>query len=370
MTKHRWRPSDIDSLFGLPLTGIVDLSYASMRARRNPAACEARRLVDALWLRYRDRATRQWVTQFPLRMHDRFWEMYLTVCLRDGGLEVAPPSSILRDVGPDVRIIRQGLPTIVVEATCIEPGDPTNTNCVPIYPPSVRGAFEVRNHPEEQVILRYTAALHAKARQRERHVANGLFDAQSPFVIAINAGGCTEALFSPLQPMVLKALFPVGHPYLSIDTLTGRSIGGGWTTRLQIFKSSSGAGTSGLGSAVPTTMFSGQEFTNVSAILHSGMNVANQVRLSGEAEGADFVIIHNPNAASPLARGLLPAIEEIDPVWADDETLDLRRRPGRCPLRRVSDPDGREAEQPNGSKQAAVAPDSCGTAIVKGYRRP
>jgi hypothetical protein len=67
----------------------------------------------------------------------------------------------------------------------------------------------------------------------------------------------------------------------------------------------------------------------VSAILHSGVNVANQVWPGGQTAGADFVLIHNPNATSPIPRGLLPAIEEIDPVWVDAETLDLKRRPGR-----------------------------------------
>jgi hypothetical protein len=329
MTKHRRRPSDIDSLFSLPLLGNVDPSYVAMRTERNAAAREAREAVDILWFRYRDRATRHWVVQFPTKTHDRFWEIYLTVHLQDGGLEVARSVSIHRDDGPDVQIIRQGLPAIVVEAACIGPGDPVYTNSVPIYPPSDCGAFEVRPYPEEQLILRYTSALHAKARQRERHVGSGFFDAQSPFVIAVNAGGCTEALLDPIQPMVLKALFPVGHLYLSIDNVTLRSVGGGWTTRPQVFKARPGDRTSGQSSAVATTMFSAEEFTGVSAILHSGVNVANQVWPGGQTAGADFVLIHNPNATSPIPRGLLPAIEEIDPVWVDAETLDLKRRPGR-----------------------------------------
>jgi hypothetical protein len=264
--------ASIASPFDVKLPPRPDRAFLNMRDAIEGFPLAARRAVEAMWLRYRRRATNHWLSQFPRETHMRFWEMYLALALEADGHRLVLPNTARSDEGPDFTLLRDGLPAVVVEAVCATLGDPASPNSVPDFPPSTPDKIEVRRYPEEQVVLRITSALADKAKQRQRHVDAGLVDPASPFVIALNCGGHHDLMWGAIDPMALKALFPVGHRFVSIDPLTSKTVDGGWTTRMAVTKAQAGGGA---GEAVPTTMFATPAFCAISAVLCSNANLAD-----------------------------------------------------------------------------------------------
>jgi hypothetical protein len=300
-----------------------------MRAATEGPALLVKQAVEAMWEAYRGRATTHWLREFPCQTHNRFWEMYLTLVLQADGHRLEPLRSVRRDEGPDVVILRDGAPPVVLEAVCATLGEPDNPNSVPPFPNSTPGNTKMREYPDEQVVLRMTTALHTKAKQRDSHIAAGLVDPASPFVIALNNGGAFELKFGPLEPMALKALFPIGSPYGTYDVRIRATIERGWTTREAITKvpSEPGAGEA----PVPLTMFTDSRFAGVSAVLCSSADLANHSWIELQPGSPGFVLVRNPYATNPLPPDFLPVDEVIDAVPVGPDRLELRRAPGRAP---------------------------------------
>ena len=330
---NRFQTALVRSPFDVKLPPQPHQAFLNMRDATGGFPLAARRAVEAMWLPFRHRATNHWLSQFPREPHQRFWEMYLALVLEADGHRLDMPHTARRDEGPDVKLLRDGLPSVVVEAVCATLGDPASPNCVPSFPTSTVDKIEVHMYPEEQVVLRIASVLADKAKQRQRHVASGLVDPASPFVIALNCGGHRELSCGAVEPMALKALFPVGHPSLSIDTRTFRTVDSGWTTRMAVTKTQV---ESGAGVAIPTTMFANPAASAISAILCSNANLANHAWLDGGRPSHGFSLVRNPFAAHPVPPNLLPVDEVIDAVLAGGDMLEIHREPGRAPMLSLS----------------------------------
>lgn len=313
---------------GAPPAG-ADPIYLAMKSASTGIRRDARRAVEAMWSSYRHRATDHWVREFRLQTHKRFWEMYLTLVVEADRHCLDTPRTTRRDEGPDLVLLRNNLPAVVVEAVCATLGDPGRPNSVPAGLLPSPGKPVVGTYPEEQVILRITSVLNDKVNQRQRHVRRGLIDPDSPFVIALNCGGHFQLMGGPIEPMALKALFPVGHPFISIDRQTMASVGSGWTPRTTVTKT----GTGNLGPvAIPTMMFATPAFSEISAVLCSNANVTNHGWIGQRRSTHGFVLIRNPFASRPVAPSLLPVDEVIDGIPAGAGELEIRRQKGRTPV--------------------------------------
>lgn len=248
----------------------------------------------------------------------RFWQRYSEAVL---GVE-------LLDRGCDVRRSRDGPDLLVVdkdrkvwiEVICPEPGDIPSTwlNA----PQNAAYTF-----PHEAILLRWTAAIKEKAekllgnaqRGVTGYLAQGIVDPNDAYVIAVN-GRQLRAVFPALHgisqlPFAAEAVFAIGPMQIHIDRASLQVTGRDHQHRPVIRKASTGAD-------VPAYTFLDPTFAPVSAIWAVD---ADDCRAIGNLRQME--IVHNPNAASPLPRGLLPADCEWSAVPQDANSYILERRP-------------------------------------------
>lgn len=218
--------------------------------------------------------------------------------------------------GPDLLLVDGGR-RIWVEVVCPEPvGIPDQW----LNPqPGV-----VHHMPHEEVLLRWTAAIHAKARRlfegtapgKKGYLEGGLVEANDAYVIAVNACRLRSGSFSELHgistfPYAAEAVFPIGPYQINIDRETLEVVGRSHQHRLHVRKAS--------GANVSTYMFMDPAYEAVSAIWALDLNGGSAC---GNQEPA--VVIHNPLAKNPVAQGLLPADAEY--VASDEgDSYELRK---------------------------------------------
>jgi hypothetical protein len=89
-------------------------------------------------------------------------------------------------------------------------------------------------------------------------------------------------------PRILQAVYPVGPPYISLDPHKSQPVDVGYIFRDTIKRHS--------GSEVSTGIFLLDEYTNLSGLLCSRIDAANQP----EKMGADFQLVENRRAKAPL----------------------------------------------------------------------
>jgi hypothetical protein len=68
------------------------------------------------------------------------------------------------------------------------------------------------------------------------------------------------------------------------------------------------------GSAVPKDIFLSPDYAGVSAVLYGWADEHNNASIPGR----EFILVHNPQAASPVPRGVLPAGYEF---WVENDHL-------------------------------------------------
>lgn len=139
---------------------------------------------------------------------------------------------------------------------------------------------------------------------------------RDPYVIAVNAGAVPLAFAGADIPVILRAVLGIGHQQVTLDRATAEVVDVGWSTRPIIRKRRGTSATaSEQGSAddlIRTTLFATPEHAGISAALYSTAHVGTHPGIKGLRWGEDFVLVHNPFAASPLPRGLLPHGREFD----------------------------------------------------------
>ena len=223
--------------------------------------------------------------------------------------------------GPDFLIQHEGR-NIWIEVICPEPTG------VPVdwlhSEAGVRTSF-----PHEAILLRWTAAIKEKAEKLLGNAAKGysgyiekrVVTTDDGYVIAINGRRLRGAYFPSLYgisrfPCAVEAVFAVGPYAIQIDRRTLKSTGSDHQHRPVIRKPN--------GSEVPAYTFLDPAFGPISAIWAADIDGTSVI-----GNGKQMVVVHNPNAANPIAPGLLPAYFDYVAVENGDDGYLLEKRPGR-----------------------------------------
>lgn len=152
--------------------------------------------------------------------------------------------------------------------------------------------------PEEKIILRIRSAIWDKHKKLQNYIQENLVDKNDSYLLAINGGrmGIQAKPYRPRSgrpPIIVKAVFPIGAQYGVWKTKTGEMVDSGFKYRDSVEKKN--------GSPVSTDVFQDEKYTDISAIIYSGVNCCNY---PGQMSG-DFQIVHNPMAKQPLEIGAI-----------------------------------------------------------------
>ncbi len=159
----------------------------------------------------------------------------------------------------------------------------------------------VTDVPEEKMLLRISNALDKKFKKYQTELVNKIVKDSESYVIALNRSPLDHV--DPGLPLILKALFGIGHQALRIMVggVRQENPESFWTGRPKIGKRS--------GNDVPMLFFEDEEHAGISAIIYCADNILNSPRLPEEM-GENFVVVHNPLAKKPLQDGFFPFGDE------------------------------------------------------------
>lgn len=232
----------------------------------------------------------------------RVWEMHLGRHLIACGLSV----TFAPDGKPDFRFVHNGV-VVWVEAVSPLPGPDLPQSWLKHDPaPPIS---EVGTVPHEAILLRWTTAFDAKARQGIKYRKNGVVRKNDAYVIAIDGNqlGKIPATHGLSRlPYIVEATLGVGPLAFRFSAESGKLEGVEQTPRLAIEKKN--------GSPVLTEPFFRSDYAGVSAVLGSCARMFGEPILPVQ-------IAYNPLAIVPLLSGVLgrDAEEYVATLCKEDE---------------------------------------------------
>jgi hypothetical protein len=251
-----------------------------------PRGRVVREHCERLWAIYQPFAEPQFLAEFPVRFHQRWFEMYLTATLIELGADVqhtTPP-------GPDV-LVYVGGRRVWIEAVCATGGEPG-------LPDSV--VQEPCGHvPWDKIALRIRNSIEEKRNKYVKYLEQGIVSPGEPLLIALNIEQVPYASFDS-PSYVFRALYGVGNQVIHLELPKGgppKAVGTSNEQLLTINKLSSGA-------PVGTQPFIDASMSTIAGVIVSGHN-------SGSAthRPPDFTLYPNLTAATPWVAGALPVKE-------------------------------------------------------------
>lgn len=259
----------------------------------DPDAIEARKNIDHLWNFYCKYADNNFCKEFSRDFYSRFWEMYLAYVLYERGFPIDCPKP-----GPDI-VIKDGISRIWIEAVAPKCGnEQAKDKVIDIIEDKNNNEVAVAPFEEKQVILRFRQAIENKLEQYHKYRKQTknrtpIIREQDYYVIAISGTNlpwsCPDKL---IQPLIVKAVFPIGSLYLVINPENSAVIRKGFKLRRSIQKS--------CGSPVTTDIFLQEEYSPISGILYSRTYaICNYPNIPG----SEFIFIHNPFAKNKIPYG-------------------------------------------------------------------
>lgn len=251
--------------------------------RDDPKNEEYRYRCEKLWSEFSPFADTNFPSAFANDLHSRYWEMYLGVSLLRIGFDLQPRSI---SEGPDLQI-SLGENNLCVEA--IAPDEGTGPDAVPKLEDHNR--FEPV--PDEKIILRFTNAISEKWKALRKYQEKDIISNEDHFVIAVNGHGIQMVMFdSPIQT-IIKAVYPIGDPVVTINTKTMEIESEEYKPRYKIKKNS--------GADVDTNTFLDPSFSDISGVLYSKASIFDPIDHLGD----DFLYIHNSIAERNMDLGWL-----------------------------------------------------------------
>jgi hypothetical protein len=247
--------------------------------------------MEKLWQQYEPYADSHFLDDFKRQFTQRSWELYLGATLLNRGFKLGKHVSS----GPDFDLQNnQNKRLTWIEAVAAEQGSGNDR-----VPDMAYGI--VQNVPEEEMLLRIANALDQKFKKYQTELARGIVKGEEPYAIAVNRSGVGHV--DPGLPLILKALFGIGHQTLRIriNGVRQENPEPFWSGRPKIEKRS--------GKDVPMLFFEDATHSGISAIIYCIDNILNSPRLLQEM-GENFIIVHNPLAKNPLPYGFFPFGEE------------------------------------------------------------
>jgi hypothetical protein len=262
----------------------ADPAYINTRAPRHEGAARARANCDDLWRDFEPYASGHFLAEFPFRFHQRWFEMYLAVALLRAGLNIAcPPKG-----APDVRVQYADRRVLWLEATAPTGGDESTADRV-VHPPVGVGFYV----PTEQVTLRVSGALHAKAEKLREYRKAGVIAPEHQALVAINVHRIPHGTYDA-ERYGLGAIYGVGPMVLTYDRKSLTPIGSHTDYKPELRRSS--------GSSVDAAPFFHAGFEHVTGALISSTDAAN----CPQTLGFDFMLLPNPNATPAYTERQVP----------------------------------------------------------------
>lgn len=166
---------------------------------------ETREHCEDLWRDYAQYADKHFLSEFPRRFHQRWFEMYLTVSLLRTGIGVCCPKP-----GPDIQVNLNGR-NVYVEAVCATIGKPNRPDSVPDLPAGRAAAV-----PMDKYTLRVLSSLWDKAKKIEKYFQKGCISEQDLVVIAININA-VDWLWAHMDDVMMRSLYGVGDIVVSFN---------------------------------------------------------------------------------------------------------------------------------------------------------
>lgn len=256
-----------------------DPIYNYIRDDSGQTAKVAKMFTESLWEKYYPYADDHFPVEIQKHFHVRFWEMYLACTLMDKGYEITSDNT-----GPDIRVEHKGN-IIWIEATAPTSGNQSTSDKVPELvitdPPTAQQV------PEEQIILRYRAAIREKYNNKYfKYLEGGIISEEDCYIIAINGYLIPFSTTDFNPPRIVRSVLPIGYPQVTVDTISKRITGESYQYRSDISKAS--------GFSVKTDIFLDPYYKHINAVLFSNVDVFNLTKRMGE----NFITVHNPLAHS------------------------------------------------------------------------
>lgn len=265
-----------------------------------PHATVHRAKAEAMWEKYAPYADRAFLSSLRYDFHARFWEMLLCAELLDAGFKVVKESN----AGPEFYVTLNGR-RFWMEA--VSPKAGTGPDAVPPIEYGQAGTV-----PIDRIVLRITSALSEKLCHYRRGLAAGRISLEDGYIICINPSQVPHAKFGTEPSCPSRALYGVGNLTLSIDRASGKVLDQFNVYTPNVIKA--------CGASVGTSPFLGPGETGCSAVIYSAMDFFNIDR----ANGNDFGVYHNPNAAHPLPIGAFPMFDQFAPEPVDESRFTIR----------------------------------------------
>lgn len=237
---------------------------------------DRREIFDDLYKKYHLYADKYFLNQIKFQFHQRTWEMYLGCALLEKNIIISS-----NNLGPDFLIKSEGK-KIWIECIACTKGSENSPDKVPSM---IYGAAQ--SVPENEMCLRIASALKEKYLKYQNYLKQQIIKESDVFIIAINNGALQ---FPTYVPLILKCLFCVGHPRLSIS-IDGKTPKYDWSRQEYIKKEN--------GSAVPMDFFIRKEHGGISGIIYCENNILNHTKILGD----DVIVVSNP-----LANNTFPNI--------------------------------------------------------------
>ncbi len=260
--------------------------------------------LEGLWCKYVDLADPNFISEFTSgnedRFLERFWEMYLANRLLQSGLEIESAPA-----GPDFKITSSSGVTWV-EAVAVGKG--TEKNQLPseyMEPDRNEDGVASFTVPHEEILLRWTTAIDAKAKKFICYRKAGIIGDEDKCVIAVNSCKLGHSgLYGVSQfPAALEAVYSFGSLQLVIDKDTMEITETTLAFRDFVVNPND--------SHVPTDLFLQKDNSEISGILAASINVDQA--FSGSGWG--LIYVHNINAKNSVPFGFFDETQEF---WLEE----------------------------------------------------
>ena len=275
-------------------------AFKNLRGTDSPQGVAAHEHCEDLWRDFKPFADANFADEFPLRLHERWFEMYLTVSLLRAGYNVQCPKP-----GPDVLVTIDGR-RLWIEATCATSGELGLPDSVPAPVFAKEGEpGEFRDVPKDQRVLRIRNSLQTKAKVVSKYLKEGVVPAGDAVAIAINVHD-VPWLWTDIDEYMQRSLYGLGDLMVAIDRKTLKAV----ETRRQqvshVVKNNK--------AEVGVQPFIDGSMPEVSAVLAAGADCANLRKYLGQ----DFVLFPNLTATVPWPTGAIELGDEWTFAMADD----------------------------------------------------
>lgn len=286
-----------------------DPIYVNLCEGSTPEAMAARQFIEELLPIYEPYADKNFCSSIRDAFFDKFWEMYLTCALildtsESKGISVKPHKCEYGEKSPDL-LLSSDRQRYWFEAVAPTQGAEENANSVPDIIVNKIGeghSPKAQLVPEEAIILRLRSAIRNKVSQYCEHRQAGVIQSDDAYVIAINGSQIPFALYEESLPWIVKAVLPFGSPQVTIDVTTLETEKEEYTYRSEVKKVN--------GSSVGTDIFLCQDYSFISAVLYSNVNIPF-CPINMDNLGDDFIIIHNPLALNSLPQDFIKRGREV-----------------------------------------------------------